>query len=116
MRRLPLVAAAAVLSMSLAACGGSGSTPKSATSPPVGGSSSPGAPGASQPSGSAAPAGGAALIVIKPSPNTAAADPASQISVSVAHGKLTAVTAQLSGGNAVAGTLAGDGLSWTSTS
>jgi lipoprotein-anchoring transpeptidase ErfK/SrfK len=119
MRRLPLVAAAAVLSMTLAACGGSGSPPKSSSAPPPGGSSSssaPGASGQSQSSGSSAAAGtGAAVIVIKPSTNTADADPASQIAVSVAHGKLTAVTAQLSGGAAVAGTLAADGMSWTST-
>ncbi|GAA2058941.1 Ig-like domain-containing protein [Catenulispora yoronensis] len=55
------------------------------------------------------------MVVIKPSTNTSNADPASQIQVSVANGKLTSVTALLSGGDAVAGTLDASGDAWTST-
>ncbi len=120
MRRLPPVAAAAVLMLFLAACGGNGGSPKTTSgSPPSGGQSASSGPasasGASPGQTSGASVGGAALIVIKPGTNSADVDPASQISVSVANGKLTSVTAQLSGGDAVAGTLDATATSWTST-
>jgi len=54
-------------------------------------------------------------VVIKPTTNSSEVDPSSQIQVSVANGKLTSVTAQLSGGSAVDGTLDSSGASWTST-
>jgi len=115
MRRVPVLAAIAALSLFLAGCGGGGST---RSAPPLGspGSRTPASPnpsGGSQPSAAPA-AGGAAVVVITPAMNTSQVDPASQISVSVAHGKLTSVTAQLSGGAAVSGTLAADASSWTS--
>ncbi|WP_049871539.1 L,D-transpeptidase [Catenulispora acidiphila] len=53
-------------------------------------------------------------MVIKPAANSSGVDPSSPIAVSVANGKLTSVTAQLSGGDAVSGTLDPSGASWTS--
>ncbi|NUP47784.1 MAG: L,D-transpeptidase [Catenulispora sp.] len=104
-----------------AGCGGGGSGSKSPLS--AAGSQSPGSAssssgGASSAASSAAQStsssANAAVVVIKPAANTANADPASQIQVSVANGKLTSVTAQLSGGGAVDGTLDPGGDSWTS--
>jgi lipoprotein-anchoring transpeptidase ErfK/SrfK len=121
MRRLPLVAAtvAATIALSLAAtlsltaCGGGGSG-EPATPPGAAGASSPGGSQSSAQQPSTPQPGGAAIVVITPAMNTANVDPAAQISVSVAHGKLTSVTAQLSGGAAVTGVLAADSSSWTS--
>jgi len=106
-----------------AACGGGGNSSKTAVvapaaqgsstagSPAAGGTSQGPASGTSSSSASNAPA---ALVVIKPSGNSSDVDPAAQIEVSVANGKLTTVTAQLSGGSAVDGTLDPSGSSWTS--
>src|SRR5512139_2473313 len=117
MRRLVLAVATSALSLVLAACGGDGSAKSSA---PPGAATSAGAPASSgappdASQSSATPAGGPAVLVITPAPNTSNVDPAAQISVSVAHGRLTSVTAQLSGGAPVDGTLSADGTSWTST-
>jgi lipoprotein-anchoring transpeptidase ErfK/SrfK len=126
MRRLhKLVVAMAAVAL-IAGCGGGGSGSKSSKTPvgnPASGSTSPAAGGAASSSSGTAPgtsaasssaASTAAVVVIKPATNTSDADPASQIQVSVANGKLTSVTAQLSGGDAVAGTLDASGASWTS--
>ncbi|NUR31726.1 MAG: L,D-transpeptidase [Catenulispora sp.] len=108
-----------------AGCGGGGSGSKASKTSggnPSSGSTSPASGGSSgssssdpAPSTSSSPSS-AAVVVIKPAANTSDADPASQIQVSVAKGKLTSVTAQLSGGDAVAGTLDASGASWTSNS
>ncbi|WP_194895159.1 L,D-transpeptidase [Catenulispora pinisilvae] len=126
MRRLhKLAVAVAVVGLTTAACGGGGNSQKTATVAPVanGSSTSPSAGtsgGTSQSSASSSPSSSAstsaapALVVIKPAGDGSDVDPASQIQVSVANGKLTSVTAQLSGGSAVDGTLDPSGASWTS--
>jgi len=123
MRRLHKLAVGTAAVALAAGCGGGGSGSK-ASGTPVGngssGSQSSTAGASSGVSSSPAPASSSSsasstVVVIKPAANTANADPASQIQVSVANGKLTSVTAQLSGGNAVAGTLDPSAASWTST-
>lgn len=122
MRRLHKLAVAVALAGLTAACGGGGNSARTATVAPVanGSSSAASAGGTSQTPASSAPMSSSsaktspALVVIKPAANSSDVDPASQIQVSVANGKLTSVTAQLSGGSAVDGTLDPSGASWTS--
>jgi lipoprotein-anchoring transpeptidase ErfK/SrfK len=122
MRRLHKLAVAVALAGLTAACGGGGNSARTATVAPVahGSSSAASAGGTSQTPASNAPSSSApaktspALVVIKPAANSSGVDPASQIQVSVANGKLTSVTAQLSGGSAVDGTLDPSGASWIS--
>jgi lipoprotein-anchoring transpeptidase ErfK/SrfK len=123
MRRLHKLAVAMAVIGLTAACGGGGSTHKAAVAPVANGSSSSAsaaAGGTSQSSASSAPSSSAstdaspALVVIKPAGDSSGVDPAAQIQVSVAHGKLTSVTAQQSGGDTVDGTLDPAGASWTS--
>ncbi|MEY9891612.1 lipoprotein-anchoring transpeptidase ErfK/SrfK [Catenulispora sp. MAP5-51] len=125
MRRVHKLAVAMAVIGLTAACGGGGNSPKSAAVAPVavgssssstgsspGGTSQSSAP--STPSSSASADTSPALVVIKPAANASDVDPSSPIAVSVANGKLTSVTAQLSGGSAVDGTLDPSGASWTS--
>ena len=125
MRRLHKLAVAVAVAGLTAACGGGGNSAKSATVAPVGNGSSPSSsaasgggtsqgPASSAPSSSSPANTSPALVVIKPAANSSDVDPSSPISVSVANGKLTSVTAQLSGGGAVDGTLDASGASWTS--
>lgn len=125
MRRLQKLAVAAAVAGLTAACGGGGSSSKTTAVAPVGNgssaSSSASSPGGgsqnsapSAPSSSSSAPTSPALLVIKPAANSSGVDPSSPIAVSVANGKLTSVTAQLSGGDAVAGTLDPSGASWTS--
>ena len=121
LHRFAVIVAAVALA---AGCGGGGSGSKNshpAADSQGSVSASSGSDGA--PSSSSSTTSGAAqstsssssaVVVIKPASNTSNADPASQIQVSVANGKLTSVTAQLSGGGDVAGTLDASGESWTS--
>lgn len=125
MRRLQKLAVAAAVAGLTAACGGGGSSSKTTAVAPVGNgssaSSSASSPGGgsqnsapSAPSSSSSALTSPALLVIKPAANSSGVDPSSPIAVSVANGKLTSVTAQLSDGDAVAGTLDPSGASWTS--
>ena len=122
MRRLHKLAVAVALAGLTAACGGGGNSARTAAVAPVanGSSSAASAGGTSQTAASSAPSSSPpaktspALVVIKPAANSSDVDPSSQIQVSVANGKLTSVTAQLSGGSAVDGTLDPSGASWTS--
>ena len=122
MRRLHKLAVAVAVAGLTAACGGGGNPAKTAAVAPVahGSSSAASAGGTSQSPASSAPSSSApadtspAVVVIKPAADSSDVDPASPIQVSVANGKLTSVTAQLSGGGAVDGTLDPSGASWTS--
>src|SRR2546423_3316365 len=118
MRRLHKLAVATAVVALAAGCGGGGSGSKASNTSVGNTSSGSHSPASSAPSSpaptSSSPDASATVVVIKPAADTANADPASQIQVSVANGKLTSVTAQLSGGNAVAGTLDPSGASWTS--
>lgn len=122
MRRLHKLAVAVAVAGLTAACGGGGSPHRTAAVAPVanGSSSAASSGGTSQNPASGSPSSPApadtspAVLVIKPAANSSDVDPASQISVSVANGKLTSVTAQLSGGSAADGTLDPSGASWTS--
>lgn len=123
MRGLHKLAVAMAVVGLTTACGGGGSAHKAAAAP-VANSSSTSASAttggtsqgsaASSPSSSASLEASPALVVIKPAGNSSDVDPSAQIQVSVAHGKLTSVTAQLSGGDAVDGALDPGGASWTS--
>lgn len=114
--RKPAWAAVAALSLALAGCGGGGGPSKAAaaggTTAAAGSPTSAGSPGV--PVATSTTAGAPATVVIKPAADATGVDPSSAISVSVADGKLTSVTAQVSGGSAVDGTLDPSGASWTS--
>jgi lipoprotein-anchoring transpeptidase ErfK/SrfK len=97
----------------LAGCGGGSGSPK-ASSPPAQATAGATASSPGVPVATSNPAAGPLTLVIKPATNSTGVDPSSPISVSVANGKLTSVTAQLSGGGAVDGTLDPSGTSWES--
>jgi len=116
---LLLTAVVTLGAAAVTACGGSSSPakPQSSGQPSSHSSTTDGQPSGGKTSDAPATQAAAdpALIVINPASNTTAADPASPLQVSVAHGKLTAVTAQISGGGAVAGALDAAATSWTSS-
>ncbi|WP_035797867.1 L,D-transpeptidase [Kitasatospora mediocidica] len=112
MRSIRVGAALALGSTMLLATACSGSGTGGGTSadgkPAAGG---PGAPSAA-PASSAAPKTSAAVVDIQPKDGSQDVAPAGALKVSVASGKLTQVAVTDKDGNAVAGTLAADGLSW----
>ncbi|WP_245984454.1 Ig-like domain-containing protein [Streptomyces tateyamensis] len=73
-----------------------------------------GSPGASAaPGGSASPKLSAAVVSVDPKDGAQDVAPSGAVKVSVTNGKLTQVSVADKDGNAVAGTIASDGLSWT---
>ncbi|WP_280723626.1 Ig-like domain-containing protein [Kitasatospora sp. MAA4] len=93
------------------ACGGNGGgTSASADGKPAAGGGA-GTPSAA-PASSAAPKTSAAVVDIEPKDGAQDVAPTGALKVSVSSGKLTQVAVTDKDGNAVAGTLAADGLSW----
>jgi hypothetical protein len=97
----------------LTACSSGGSTTTAGAAPGAGGSASAGASAGSGASAGATPANSAAVVTILPKNDSTDVDTAGALKVSVASGKLTAVTVTASDGATVAGAIAADGGSWT---
>ena len=118
-RAAQLTAVAAAATLLVAGCGSSSGSKPSAMNPVANGSSAPAgaAGGSSTPGGTTTSSSPATPLVLsaKPADGTSNADPSSGIQISAAGGKIESVTAQDTKGDKVAGALAADGSSWTST-
>ena len=110
--RSGLLAVAVGSALLLTACS-SGGTTTAGAAPGGGSSASAGAPAGSGASASSTPANSAAVVTILPKNDSTDVDTTGALKVSVASGKLTAVTVTASDGATVAGALAADGASWT---
>ncbi|MFL6115509.1 MAG: Ig-like domain-containing protein [Catenulispora sp.] len=121
-RAARLTAAATAVALLAAACGGGSSGAKTATAPVGNGQTASSAgsatDGGGTPGGATSSSSSAAppmVLTANPVDGTKGADPAKGIQISTAGGKLESVVATDAGGKTVAGAMAADGSSWTST-